>query len=98
MLQPKKRRELSEAEFRRVFREVRTDINALQLHDKVFCGVNRHSLIWDASTHSNKTISEDDYKWLFNYLRRGMKIKSLVENREFERLRKRITALRNTGS
>jgi AbiU2 len=59
---------------------------------------NRHSLIWDASTHSDKTIGEDDYNWLFNCLRRGMKIKSLVENREFEQLRKRITALRNTGS
>ena len=39
MLRAKKRRELSEAEFQRVFREVRADINAVQLHDKVFGGV-----------------------------------------------------------
>jgi hypothetical protein len=51
---------------------------------------NRHSLIWDASTYSDKAIGEDDYKWLFNYLRRGMKVKSLLENRHFERLRARI--------
>ena len=59
---------------------------------------NRHSLIWDASTYSDKTIGEDDYKWLFSYLRRGMKTKSVIENRQFERLRKRIAAHRNTGS
>ena len=59
---------------------------------------NRHSLIWDASTHSDKTIGEDDYKWLFSYLRRGMKVKSVLETRQFERLRKRIAPRRNTGS
>src|SRR5882724_10398493 len=39
MLELKKQRELSEAEFQRVFREVRADINDLQLHAKVFDGV-----------------------------------------------------------
>jgi hypothetical protein len=39
MLPSTKRRELSEAEFQQVFREVRADINAVQLHDKVFGGV-----------------------------------------------------------
>jgi len=42
MLPRKKRRELSEGEFQRIFREVRADINALQLHDKVFDGVVEH--------------------------------------------------------
>jgi len=59
---------------------------------------NRYSLIWDASTYSDKTIGEDDYKWLFSYLRRGMKAKSLWENRQFERFRKRIAARCNAGS
>jgi len=30
---------LSEAEFQRVFNEVRADINELQLHDNIFTGV-----------------------------------------------------------
>jgi AbiU2 len=59
---------------------------------------NRHSLVWDASTHSDKTINEDDYKWLFSYLRRGMKARSVWENRRFERLRRRIEASRNYES
>lgn len=59
---------------------------------------NRHSLIWDASTYSDKTIGEDDYEWLFSCLRRGMKTKSLIENRQLERLRKHTAAHRNTGS
>ncbi len=56
---------------------------------------NRHSLIWDASTYSDKTIGEDDYKWLFSYLRHGMKTKSVIENRQFERLRKRIEVVKH---
>jgi hypothetical protein len=32
-------RNLSEAEFQRVFKEVRADINDLQMHDKIFTGV-----------------------------------------------------------
>ncbi len=59
---------------------------------------NRHSLIWNASTYSDKASGEDDYKWLFSYLRRGMKVKYLLEHREFERLRKRISAHRSAGS
>ena len=43
---------------------------------------NRHSQVWNASTYSAMTIGEDDYKWLFNYLRRGMKTKRAMENRQ----------------
>ncbi len=39
MIEPKERRELSEAEFQRISREVRADISNLQLNDKVFGGV-----------------------------------------------------------
>jgi hypothetical protein len=49
---------------------------------------NRHSLIWNASTYAGMTIGEDDYKWLFTYLRRGMKVKSVLDNRKIERLLK----------
>jgi hypothetical protein len=59
---------------------------------------NRHSLIWDASTYSDKVIGEDDYKWLFSYLRLGMRTKSLLENRQLERFRKRIAAHCDAGS
>jgi hypothetical protein len=47
---------------------------------------NRHSRVWNASTYSDKTIGEDDFKWLFSYLRRGMKVESVLENRRTERL------------
>lgn len=50
---------------------------------------NRYSKMWSASTYSDKTIGEDDYKWLFSYLRRGMKVKSLLDDRQFERSRRR---------
>ena len=59
---------------------------------------NRHSLIWNASTYSGLTIGEDDYKWLFSYLRRGMKAKSIWDNRRFERVRKRTSTRCNAGS
>ena len=59
---------------------------------------NRHSLVWNASTYSAMTIGEDDYKWLFGYLRRGMKAKSIWKNRRFERLRKRRSARCNAGN
>ena len=59
---------------------------------------NRLSLIWNASTYSEKAIGEDDYKWLFSYLRRGMKAKSIWDNRRFERLGKRISTRCNAGS
>jgi len=35
---------------------------------------NHYSQLWNASFHSAKTIGEDDYKWLFSCLRRGMEI------------------------
>ena len=54
---------------------------------------NRHSLVWNASTYSGLTIGEDDYKWLFRYLRRGMKVKSLFETRRLERLYRRRIAI-----
>lgn len=50
---------------------------------------NFYSSIWSASTHSDKTIGEDDYKWLFTFLRRGMKVKSLMDSQQLERMRKR---------
>lgn len=53
---------------------------------------NRYSLLWEATTYSDQAIGEDDYKWLFESLRRGMKAKSVWESRQFERLRKRIAA------
>jgi AbiU2 len=51
---------------------------------------NRHSQVWNASTYSAKTIGEDDYKWLFNCLRRGMRVKTVIDNRRTERLLARI--------
>lgn len=51
---------------------------------------NRYSQIWNASTYSAMTIGEDDYKWLFTNLRRGMKVKSVLDNRQTERVFKRI--------
>ena len=33
---------------------------------------NRYAQIWNASSWSEMTIGEDDYKWLFDYLLRGM--------------------------
>jgi len=50
---------------------------------------NRYSQIWNASTYSEKTMNGDDYRWLFNSLRRGMKVKSVIDGRKFERWRKR---------
>lgn len=50
---------------------------------------NHYSLIWNASTHSNKTFGADDYRWLFQCLRRGMKTKSLTERYQFERIQGR---------
>lgn len=55
---------------------------------------NHYSLIWDASTYMDKTIGEDDYKWLFTYLRRGMKVKSVLDNRQTARVLKRINSLK----
>ena len=51
---------------------------------------NCYSQIWNASVYSHKTIGGDDYKWLFSYLRRGMKVKSVLDNRRFERFRSRL--------
>jgi hypothetical protein len=51
---------------------------------------NRHSQVWNASTYSAMTIGEDDYKWLFSYVRRGIKVKTVVENRQTERWMARI--------
>jgi len=51
---------------------------------------NRYSLIWDASTHMDKVIGGDDYTWLFRNLRRGMKVKTLLEHRQFDRLSRRM--------
>lgn len=55
---------------------------------------NRHSQVWNASTYAAMTIGEDDYKWLFNHLRRGMKVKTVVENRQSERWMSRIKGIR----
>jgi hypothetical protein len=42
------------------------------------------------ATYSEKPLGgDDDYKWLFNYLRRGMKVKSLLDSQKFQRMRKR---------
>ena len=51
---------------------------------------NRYSQIWDASTYSTMIIYGDDYKWLFTFLRRGMKVKSLLDNRKTKRWLKQI--------
>jgi hypothetical protein len=55
---------------------------------------NHYSLIWNASTWSTKTIGEDDYKYLFTYLRRGMKIKTVLDNRRTNRFIQRINSLK----
>lgn len=54
---------------------------------------NRHSQVWSASTNSDKTIGEDDYKYLFGCLRRGMKVKTVMENRQTERWVARIKTI-----
>lgn len=46
---------------------------------------NRYSQIWEASTYSSMIIYGDDYKWLFTSLRRGMKVKSHLDNRKTKR-------------
>lgn len=51
---------------------------------------NRYSKIWNASTYSSTTIGGDDYQWLFKTLRRGMKVKSVIERRQFNRWSKRL--------
>ena len=53
---------------------------------------NRYSQVWNASTSSGKVIGSDDYQWLFKFLRRGIKAKSVLERRQFDRLRRRIAA------
>ena len=53
---------------------------------------NRYSQIWNASTYSTLIIHGDDYKWLFESLRRGMKLRTAIGNRQFERWRKRVKA------
>jgi hypothetical protein len=55
---------------------------------------NHYSRIWNASTYSAKTIGEDDYKHLFTYLRRGMKIKTVLDNRRTNRIIQRINSLK----
>ena len=45
--------------------------------------------IWNASTHTDKTIGGDDFRWLFRCLRRGMKTKSLADKHQFDRIDKR---------
>ena len=51
---------------------------------------NRYSQIWEASTYSTMIIYGDDYKWLFTFLRRGMKVKSVMDNRKTKRWMKRV--------
>lgn len=51
---------------------------------------NRYSQIWNASTFAGMTIGGDDYKWLLENLRRGMKVKSALQNRQFDRWSKRL--------
>lgn len=46
---------------------------------------NRHSQVWNASTYAAMTIGEDDFKWLFKYVRRGMKVQTIVDERQTER-------------
>ncbi len=47
---------------------------------------NRHSQVWNASVSAEKTHGEDDYNWLFECLRRGLKVKSLSDERKTQRL------------
>jgi hypothetical protein len=46
---------------------------------------NRYSKMWNALTCSEKTIGEDDYKWLFRCLRRGMKLQDALDARKTRR-------------
>jgi hypothetical protein len=59
---------------------------------------NRHSQVWNASTYADMTIGEDDYKWLFKYLRRGMKVKTVVDNRQTVRWIARIQRAKEATS
>jgi hypothetical protein len=58
---------------------------------------NHYSQIWNASTYSAMTIGEDDYKWLFTNLRRGMKVKSVLDNRRTNRIIQRINSYKKGG-
>ena len=51
---------------------------------------NHYSLIWNASIYGVKTTGEDDYKWLFTNLRRGMKTKSVLNDRRTKRIIRQI--------
>jgi len=48
---------------------------------------NRCSSTWNASISSEKIIRGDDYRSMFDCLRRGMKTKSIAEERRIAQLR-----------
>jgi hypothetical protein len=50
---------------------------------------NHYSYVWNASTSSDKIIAADDYKWLFRHLRRGTKLQTVRDRRQFKRLSSR---------
>src|SRR6266542_2114393 len=50
---------------------------------------NRCSFTWSASTSSENIFGQDDYRRLFNCLRRGMKTKSFAEIHRWDRVHKR---------
>jgi hypothetical protein len=55
---------------------------------------NHYSLIWNASTWTTMTIGEDDYKYLFTTLRRGMKTKTVSDTRRTNRIIQHINSLK----
>ncbi|MEI8064044.1 MAG: hypothetical protein WCH84_08265 [Verrucomicrobiota bacterium] len=62
---------------------------------------NRYSLIWNCSEDSGKLPGRKESYWLFNCLRRGLKVKTFADRFQFERIhkrRKRIACHRAAGS
>ena len=58
---------------------------------------NHYSNLWNASTYSAMTIGEDDYKWLFANLRRGLKVKPVISKRRTNRIIQGIKAYKDSG-
>lgn len=84
-----------------VFSEKREDF--LSTHDEVIELIclaheiwNRYSNIWNGSPRPEKIHYADDYKQLFNYLRRGMKVKSMLDRQQLERAKRRVLRRRES--
>lgn len=58
---------------------------------------NRCSSVWNACTWSDNVIGGEDYEWLFECLRRGLKVKEMIYRRQWRRLSNRASQPRRYG-